>query len=211
MPASSFADSLIDATVAMHASGTPMMRRVISADDSVKIWDHYPPDDAVSPKTKSRYFYHCHPPAERGEGEHGHFHLFLPKSALPRTAACVSAPLDLATKRTDVVHIAALSISPEGLPIEFFTINRWVTDEWLYRAADIAAVLDRFDLTGAGGDPHVNQWLTAIVGLARPLIIDLLNTRDAGLVAAGWPGEDRDIEITSRAMIDIQSLVDAAL
>ncbi len=210
MSAADFALSLVDATVAMHESGMPLMRRLIPAGEEVLIWDHYPPDDAVAPRTKSRYFYHCHPPAERSGGEHGHFHFFLPKSAFARQGKCQSAPIDLAETRADVVHIAALSIDSDGLPLALFTVNRWVTDEWLYRASAIAAVLDRFDLTGAPGDRLVNQWLTAIIGLARPLIIDLLYERDALLEAANWPGEDRTVEITSRAPLDLQAQVDAA-
>ncbi len=211
MIAADFANSLIEATVAMHESGIPLMRRVVPEGEDVLLWDHYPADDAVSPTTKSRYFYHCHPPAERSAREHGHFHFFLPKSAFSDPLECRAAPIDLAVKRADVVHIAALSISADGLPLEFFTVNRWVTDEWLFPAAAIAAVLDQFDLTGADRDAHVNQWLTAIVALARPLITDLLTARDTVLRAAGWSGEDRAIEITSRASVDIQSLVDAAL
>lgn len=211
MMTADFANSLIEATLTMHESGVPFMRRVIPKDQDVRLWDHYPADDAISPRTKSRYFYHCHPPAERGVGEHGHFHFFLPKSVIGDPLDCRAAPIDLAIKRADVVHVAALSISADGLPLEFFTVNRWVTDEWLYSAASIAVVLDRFDLTGADGDPHVNQWLTAIVALARPLITDLLETRDAVLSAAGWLGEDRAIEITSRASVDLQSIVDRAL
>lgn len=211
MSTTDFALSLVEATVAMHESGMPLMRRLIPAGEEVLIWDHYPPDDAVAPRSKSRHFYHCHPPADRSDGEHGHFHFFLPKSAFARQGKWRSAPVDLTEKRADVVHIAALSISPEGQPLALFTVNRWVTGEWLYPATAIAAVLDRFDLTGAPGDPRVNQWLTAIVGLARPLIVDLLHHRDEILSAAGWPGEDRAIEITSHAKLDLQSLVDDAM
>jgi hypothetical protein len=212
MQYSKAADLLIDATIAMHSSGKPLMRRVIPADEDVKLWDHYPADDAISPRTRARYFYHCHPPAERGIDEHGHFHLFVPKTAIKKPARMrpLSSPVDLTGPRADVVHLAALSISAEGLPVELFTVNRWVTDEWLYGADDIMAILPRFDLTGAGGDELVNQWLTAIVTLAQPMIEQLLRERDDLLRAAGWPGEDRSIEITSRAPLDLQSLVDAA-
>ena len=210
MSAADFALKLVDATVAMHESGIPLMRRIIPAGEDVMLWDHYPPDDAVSPRTKSRYFYHCHPPAERSDGEHGHFHFFLPKSAFSVQHKCQLGVIDTTVKRADVVHIAALSIDHDGLPLALFTVNRWVSDEWLYPAPDIAATLNRFDLTGAPGDARVNQWLTAIVGLARPLIIDLLHQRDSLLSAGGWPGEDRAVEITSHAPLDLQSLVDDA-
>lgn len=70
------AAELITATVAMAASGIPLMLRVVP-DSNYRVWDHYPPDDAVDAKTGARWFYHAHPPEERDAGEHGHFHLFL--------------------------------------------------------------------------------------------------------------------------------------
>lgn len=201
------ATQLIDATMAMHTSGTPLMRRVIPQDIEIRLWDHYPDHDAVSPQSKSRYFYHCHPVEERGADEHGHFHLFLPKQIMPKRAKPRLAPPNLKIKRADVVHIVALSVNPAGLPTAMFTVNRWVTDEFLYPQHNIMAALDGFDLTGADGDPLVNLWLTAMVHLARPVIDALLVERDAALAAAHWAGEDRSFEILSHAPVDLQSLV----
>ena len=202
------AQSLVEATVAMHTSGIPLMRRVLPPEIEATLWDHYPENDAVSPHNGSRYFYHCHPVEERGVGEHGHFHLFLPKRAMeqPENARC--APSDLEADRADVVHLVALSISPEGLPITMFTVNRWVCDEWLFPREDIMAVIDGFDLTDAEGDPLVNSWLTAMVHLAKPVIDTLLTERDAKLSAANWNGETRAIEVISSAPINLQALVD---
>jgi hypothetical protein len=205
------ARELISATIAMHQSGIPLMRRALPQDVEPTLWEHYPEHDAVSPHNGSRYFYHCHPVEERGAGEHGHFHLFLPKLVMesPNEAKC--APTDLETDRADVVHIAALSVSPEGLPISMFTVNRWVCDEWLFSQGDIMSVIEGFDLTDAEGDPLVNRWLTAMVHLAKPIIDRLLAERDERLAAAHWDGEDRDIEVISIAPIDLQALVDPYL
>lgn len=184
------------------------MRRVLPSEVEATLWDHYPEHDAVSPHNGSRYFYHCHPVEERGAGEHGHFHLFLPKHAMaqPNTAKCV--PPDIEADRADVVHLAALSISPAGLPLSIFTVNRWVCDEWLFTRSDIMDVIGNFDLTDAPGDPLVNAWLTAMVHLARPVIDQLLTERDAKLAAANWDGEARALEVISTAPIDLQALVD---
>ncbi len=187
------------------------MRRVLPIEGEITLWDHYPENDAVSPHGKSRYFYHCHPVEERGPDEHGHFHLFFPKAAMPAQSIPRLIPLDLEADRADVVHIAALSVTPAGLPNAMFTVNRWVTDEWLYSRDDIMAVIDGFDLTDADGDPLVNQWLTAMVRLARPVIDTLLATRDAALAAGHWDGEARDLEILSHAAVDLQTLVDPYL
>lgn len=201
------AHALVDATMAMHESGVPLMRRVLPADVEAILWDHYPEHDAVAPYSGARYFYHCHPVEERGADEHGHFHLFLPRRAMkdPDAAKCV--PINLSADRADVVHIVGLSISPAGLPVSMFTVNRWVCDEWLYAGDDIMAVIDGFDLTGADGDPLVATWLTAMVSLARPNIASLLAERDARLRAANWDGETRALEVMSAMSIDLQALV----
>jgi len=205
------AKSLVETTVAMHQSGIPLMRRVLPPEVEATLWEHYPEHDAVSPHNGSRYFYHCHPVEERGAGEHGHFHLFLPKRAMeqPNDAKC--APADLEADRADVVHLAALSVSPEGLPIAMFTVNRWVCDEWLFSHSDIMAVIDSFDLTDADGDPLVNAWLTAMVHLAKPMIGALLIERDERLAAANWDGEDHALEVISTTPVDLQALVDPHL
>jgi hypothetical protein len=205
------AQLLVEATIAMHSSGIPLMRRVLPPEVEATLWEHYPENDAASPHNGSRYFYHCHPVEERGAGEHGHFHLFLPKRAMPNPDAAQCAPADLEADRADVVHLVALSVSPEGLPISMFTVNRWVCDEWLFSHADIMAAIDGFDLTDADGDPLVNNWLTAMVHLARPVIHGLLAERDVKLSAANWDGEERGLEVISTEPIDLQALVDPYL
>jgi hypothetical protein len=199
------AHTLIEATIAMHASGTPFMRRILPAGAAVTLWDHYPEDDAISPTTAARHFYHCHPIGERTTGEHGHFHIFLPKSALPPSATCVAAPVDDGAVRANVVHLIALAVSTDGLPISFFTVNRWVTDEWMYSAPAIAEAFDQFDVSDAPGDPLVGRWLTALIHLARRDIMALITARDAANAAP----EDRSAEVLSSAPIDLQALIEA--
>ena len=204
------AQELIEATVAMHEDGLPLMLRLLPADAPAEQWAHYPADDAVSPVSGARYFYHCHPPEERGADEHGHFHLFLPLSLFDRKQA-LSAPPEDGARRAEVVHFAALSVNNAGVPVELFTVNRWVTDEWLFSVDAIVERLGAFDLDGADGDALVNRWLTSFVVLARQEIAALLAARDALLAARGWPGEERAVEVTSRATIDLQQLVERAL
>ncbi len=206
------ASALIEATVVMHNSGVPFMRRVLAAaDPEPELWQHYPEHDAVSPRGGSRYFYHCHPVEDRGVDEHGHFHLFLAKSAMPKPRGVAIAPIGRKARAQNpkVVHIAALSINQAGLPVSLFTVNRWVTNEWLYPHDQIMAALTRFDLTGADGDEFVNKWLTAFVHLAKPTISDLLIQRDLALSDVDWDGEERTLEITSSIPVDLQDLVEA--
>jgi len=204
-------DLLMTSTAAMFAEGRPLMSRILPAADVAEVWQHYPPDDVVNGAAGSRFFYHCHPPAERGTGEHGHFHLFLAKSAMPTSAIPMIAPPATTSDepRADVVHIGALAISTDGLPLWWFTTNRWVTDEWLYPAAAVIGQLERFDLRGPDGDPLVNDWLTAMVGLCRDDLADLLTQRDAALKAADLTGENRSVEITSSKPISLERLFDS--
>ncbi len=186
------------------------MQRILPADAPAAQWEHYPLNDAVSPANGGRYFYHCHPPEERGKHEHGHFHMFLPLSLFARADA-VSAPPGDDVDRAEVVHFSALSVAASGLPVSLFTVNRWVTDEWMFPAEAIIGHLSAFDLEGADGDPLVNAWLTSFVTLARDKIASLLMERDQLLSSRGWPGDDRTIEVISSTDIDLQALVENAL
>lgn len=200
------AADLIAATIEIAASGRTLMRRVVP-EDGFRVWDHYPPDDAVDRTTGARWFYHAHPPEERGEGEHGHFHLFLNREAFGDQDA-IAAPAAPAPNDARVVHIAAMAIDFAGLPTQLFTVNRWVTDEWLFSGQEILAELGGFDLTHANGDPLVNRWLTAAVATFEPEIAHILAERDRAI--AGVPPaffEDREAEILSSIPIDLQSCV----
>jgi hypothetical protein len=208
------AQDLIDATLAIAGAGVPLMLRVVPGGDLFRAWDHYPPDDAVDAVSGARWFYHAHAPGERDAGEHGHFHLFFDLSRVKkRGRKPLAGPPGGVSSGADVVHIAAIGIDLNGLPTRIFTVNRWVTDEWLYSAADIAAQLAAFDLGAATGDALVNRWLTAAVGFFRGQIEDALQSRDAEIARWGRsqePFEDRRLELLSSIAIDINSAVAAA-
>lgn len=205
------ASLLFDTTLEMHSAGVPLMRRVLPDVAVAEIWTHYPVNDAVSASGGGRYFYHAHPPGERNWGEHGHFHIFLPKTAFADDMQPVLAPQPSGAKRADVVHIAALSVNETGIPVQLFTVNRWVTDEWLYAADDIAARLPAFSLVDAPGDPLVNRWLTSMVHLYSDEIIALLHERDEKLAAADPSGNDRSVEIMSMIAVDLDEKLEALL
>lgn len=200
-------EMLMDASMRMHDEGVPMMRRVVPSDEETRLWTHYPENDVVNGDLACRYFYHCHPQEEREFGEHGHFHIFFGKSGMARTAVPLVPAPKSTVKRADVVHIAALSVDTNGLPVRWFTVNRWVTDEWLFPAQDIISLLPKFNLAGSNGDPLVNDWITAMVQLSQPQIEELLTQRDAELALRDPSGEDRAAEILSLAAIDLEALL----
>jgi hypothetical protein len=201
-------DLLMESSERMFAEGIPLMRRLLPAESEIALWDHYPEYDVVNGPLACRYFYHCHPVEERGEAEHGHFHIFMGKSAFGRGKRALISPLTGKREKPKVVHIAALAIDPNGMPLSWFTTNRWVTGEWLYPAAAIAKLLAQFDLRGDNGDPLVNDWLTAMVQVSRGVITGLLDQRDQALASRQLDGDDRELEILSQAVIDLAALLD---
>lgn len=201
------ADALIAATIAIAEAGQPLMLRVVPSGGDFLAWNHYPPDDAVDPQSGARWFYHAHGPGERDAGEHGHFHLFLDKSRFADVPLPpLAGPPGGASSGADTVHLIAIGIDLNGLPTRLFTVNRWVTDEWLYAAGEIGEKLGSFDLSAATGDMLVNAWLTAAAAFFWPEIEQALHLRDAEI--ARWQPEwfeDRDREILSSIPIDINS------
>jgi hypothetical protein len=207
------AQALIDATMRLAADGVPLMTRVAPPDGAFVVWDHHPPDDCVDRLSGCRWFYHAHPEGERDGDEHGHFHLFFDRARFRgKRDAPLGGPPGGRSGGADVVHVIAIAVDLRGLPMRLFTVNRWVTDEWLYPADAIARRLPSFDLGRAGGDALVNTWLTAAVAFFRPQIEDALRARDAGI--ASWTGgpealEDRGIEVLSSIEIDVNDAVTA--
>jgi hypothetical protein len=208
------AEALISATLAVAEAGKPLMLRVVPADGDFLAWDHYPAEDAVDARSGARWFYHAHGPGERDAGEHGHFHLFLDRKSFSDVRLePLAGPPGGASSGADIVHLIAIAIDLDGLPTRIFTVNRWVTDEWLYAAGEIQEKLGSFDLSSATGDVLVNGWLTAAAAFFRTEIETALQLRDAEI--ARWqlsadPFEDRRREILSSVPIDINAAVAAA-
>ena len=183
--------------------GVSLVPRVVPTDASFIQYQHYPKGDCISPSTKSRWFYHAHRPADREEGEHGHFHLFLPLSMFDGEEPLIIPPpkTPKGKKTASVVHFAALSFDTDGMPMSWFTVNYWVTLEYMMSATAIAQRLREFDVSDAPGDPLVNQWITAAVATFHDPIIELLEQRDRVLAEKNY--HDKSVEITSRCDFDL--------
>ena len=187
-------------------------------------WDHYPPHEAYDPETHAQYYYHTHPPEQRAVPpdqravrEHGHFHLFLRPKGMPEGIAPMPIPgSSPPTGDNDVAcHLVAISMDRYGMPLRVFTTNRWVTKKTWYRADDVVRMLDRFVIDVARPNWLINRWLTAMVMLFRPQIIDLIHARDAAI--AQWnvdhpdvdAFEDQRLAVTSAKRINVQQQFDA--
>ena len=179
-------------------------------------WNHYPDGDVYDRETHAQYYYHAHPKEDRPQ-EHGHFHTFLrPKGMAPGVKP---APLDGTETpcggNDALSHIVAISMDPSGHPIGLFTTNRWVTGETWYKADDVVGMVDRFRIDQARPSWPVNRWITAMMHLFRPQIVDLLYRRDDAI--ASWKlghvdsqvFEDRGLEITSQLAISVPAQIQA--
>jgi len=190
---------------------------LLPADGTFYEFDHCPPGDIYDSETGSQYYYHAHRP-----GEHGHFHTFLRAAGMPDglTPVLQSVVPDMAERDDAISHLIAISMDNAGAPIALFTTNRWLTGENWYKAADVEAMLDRFEIDHAQASWPTNIWIGAMLRLFRPQIVDLLYQRDAAVadLVAAQPEkdvfEDRDVDALSYRAISIADqiqAVDAAL
>jgi hypothetical protein len=177
-------------------------------------WRHYPPGDVYDAEHHAQYYYHCHPAEERRAGEHGHFHTFLRPFGMPAGVkpASTGFPVGMPPGENDALsHLIGLSVNGSGEVTRLFTTNRWVTGETWYAAEDVIAMLDCFIVDHARPSWPLNRWITAVLRLFRPMIVDLLVRRDMVLKGRAAsaptldPYEDRGLEIPSEIEVDAET------
>lgn len=195
--------AIVDSILAMAKAGRPLMQRVLP-DGAVHWWTHYPDDDARDERTRSRWYYHVHPPGVRDDAEHGHFHLFLHRTQLDDGFVPLASPADGDEAPAQVIHIAGLSVDRQGIPTSWFATNRWVTDEFLYSADVLASHLGRYDVDRTPEDVIVNRFLTAMVALYHDEIADLLRARDAKLAEIGAGPDKPELFEAGEAVLAVQ-------
>lgn len=177
-------------------------------------YEHYPADNVFDAETHAQYYYHAH----RGsEGEHGHFHTFLRAPGMPAGVVPVPYGGEEPWPSGDeaLSHLIAVSMDAYGEPIGLFTVNRWVTGDAWYAAADVIRMLERFEIDHANPSWPANRWLGAMLRLFRPQIEALVLARDVAVAdwARAHPAtdvfEDRELEITSQLAISVEAQIAA--
>lgn len=194
------AAEVVACTQELAQAGLNPVTAVLDGAAVVEEWAHYPSsDDVLDPSTRAQYYYHAHGAGERAPGEHGHFHTFLRRQD---AGALRDAPAGAIT------HLIGISMDRYGRPLRLFTTNRWVTGEDWREADDLIPMLDCFSVDVAQPHRALNRWLTALIGLFRPNIIDLVRARDR--VLARWRPEndcdvyeDRALHVISQAPVDL--------
>ncbi len=196
----------------LQKSGANVVGEVLHGQGEFVELDHYPKGDVYDHETCSQYYYHSH----RGGGEHGHFHAFLREKGMPRGVRPVRQPKAACMKERDdtLSHLMAISMNNAGYPTSLFTTNRWVTADNWYKADDVIAMLDCFDMDLAQPSWPVNIWITNMLRLFRPQIEILIHERDAAVEKwrkrgkKGSVYEDRGLDITSETPISVEKQVE---
>lgn len=193
-------EELLECYRVLSKAGANVVGELLKGEGTFYEWNHYPDGDIYDNETHSQYYYHAH-----REGEHGHFHTFVRHSGMPDGMVPVENTSDeeWPTGTDRLSHLIAISMDPQGLPLALFTTNRWVTGENWYAGDDVIRLLDRFEIDHAVPNWATNRWLTAIVGMFYPQIVELVRERDRAIErwtpieAEMHVFEDRELEITS--------------
>ncbi len=198
-------------------TGDNVVGELLKGHETFFEWDHYPPGDVYDSEFHGQFYYHAHPPEQRFDEEHGHFHTFLRPKGMP--PGVKPAPVPGFTKPADpddeLSHLVAIAMTKTGLPFRLFTVNRWVTGEVWYSAEDVTAMLDYFKIDHAQPSWPVNRWISGMVGLFKPHIARLVEARDR--TVAAWVEahperdvyEDRELEVTSFLDVSVEDHVRA--
>ena len=129
--------------------------------------------------------------------EHGHFHLFTD------------------TGEQTWAHVAGLSIDYQGMPLQWFMVNRWVTDgAWLKRELfydQLQYIPDNDDACLTG------RWLGIMLQLYHANLFSLLKERDMKLETSMLtaspqdPVDNRDIYMLAEQQIELQHMLEMNL
>ena len=179
----------------MAAERTNAVLELVDNVDHFESEHSYPETSLFFAANRWRAFYHCHESTSLHPNEHGHFHIFTD------------------TGNQQWAHVAGLSIDNMGQPLQWFMVNRWVTDgPWLEQ--------DKFpvQLKDAAHDNEedslVGQWLVALLQVSRETLSDLLVKRDEQIqrhlngCSRVETLDDRDIYTLATHPIDLQSMLE---
>lgn len=197
-------------------TGDTVVGELLRGNGTLYEWRHYPPGDVYDAEYHAQYYYHCHPEEERPAGEHGHFHTFLRPLGMPDGVKPVALAdhVTPAGENDALSHLVGIAMDTSGRPVRLFTTNRWVTGETWYAAADVVRMLDAFVIDHARPSWPTNRWITAMLRLFRPTIVELLEERDRAIARWSaahpdrWVYEDRELEVTSEAAVSVEDQID---
>lgn len=198
--------AVLRSQAALSRGGGNIVSAILDGQPGFYAEQHYPPGDAFDPTTGSQYYYHAHSAANPVDGEHGHFHTFLREGGIPPELRPLPQNGQPPPGQEGLSHLVAISMDRFGQPVRLFTVNRWVTGETWYAAREVILMLDHFVVREGYPLPALNEWISGMVRLFRPEIIDLIQQRDIVLAtsAAANPLEDRSLEVMAALDISVE-------
>jgi len=200
------AERVLTAHAALAEAGQTVVSALMPGQSALEAWAHYPEQDIRDPASGVQFYYHAHPEHDRGESEHGHFHVFAP------AGEDVERPVDdnghLPAGEQSLCHLIAISMDAYSQPIGLFTTNRWVTGETWLPAEQVIEHTRAFEMAAQAPFAQTRAWLSGMMTLFRPQIERLIAERDSRVVAwhaehGGDVFEDRALNRTSAAPINL--------
>tara|TARA_R110000868_G_scaffold158036_4_gene385924 strand:+ start:91360 stop:91998 length:639 start_codon:yes stop_codon:yes gene_type:complete len=188
------------------AKDSNMVAAVLPQNETLFEWQHYPKGDVIDKIHHSQYFYHTHISHDSERlVEHGHFHVFLRTHSFSELAPIVVSKKHIDDPSKDnLCHIAAIAMNEYGYPTALFTLNHWVVQGKWFHAKDIVPHLDNFHIEHVQYDV-TSQWVTAMIQLFQPQLIELLELRDE--VIAEWQEEHPDENVWQAKSLEVTSLL----
>jgi hypothetical protein len=185
-----------------------VVRELFTAQEEIFFWQHYPAGDVKDDRNHSQYFYHAHPSKDMDRvPEHGHFHIFSRQPPVAKGERYIAASdkfLKSGGRQDNLTHLVAIAMNELGRPTALFTVNYWVVLGLWYPAEVLIPLLDDFVVDIPQSPQAVtNTWVSNMVQLFKPYIIELLLKRDEVLRAhqqtnpRGDVYYDKQLEITS--------------
>ena len=147
---------------------------VIPADAHIEQNRKYPEPVLQFADCGLRSYYHCHEMTGKPEHEHGHFHIFI-KSDSDRWS-----------------HLAALTMDHFGQPIQWFTVNHWVSGEDWLPASGLQQALSELQQSSQLLSLH-ERWLLAMLLFYQQKITLMLELRDSRLIELSASGDATDV------------------
>ena len=151
----------------------------------------YPQDKLLFKEDGWQAYYHSHSQPNKVGNEHGHFHIFH---------QC---------ERQRWTHLVALSMDSQGQPLQWFTTNRWVTDECWQPATRLTEYIQKCSSNNEW--LLTEKWLVAMLKLYEDEIVSLLQLRDKFIIDLEENievvdiHENRDYYILSKEMLNLKS------
>ena len=182
----------------MAAQNTNAVLSILADVDHLQTECRYPESGLLFTGKRWRVFYHCHEAISLHANEHGHFHLFT----------------DIGNQAW--AHVAGLSIDAEGQPLQWFMVNRWVTDGPWLESEDFLKQL-KYITVNDEDEGLVASWLGSLLQLYHDDLCELLIKRDVQIQhnlkghSRAETLENREIYTLATQSIDLQLVLEKYL